>query len=52
VKRFEGYQHDVKEFIKVRRSSGRKIKLIGSEDLERKLLDPELLTKWAHLTIV
>ena len=51
VKRFESYQHNVKEFIKIRPSPGRKIKVIGSAVIEQKLLDPVLLTKWAHLTL-
>ena len=51
MRRFEGYDHNVSEFIKIRRSPGRKIKVIGSEAIERKLLDPSTLTKWAHLTI-
>jgi hypothetical protein len=51
VKRFESYQHNIKEFIKIRPSPGRKIKVIGSAVIETKLLDPVLLTKWAHLTL-
>lgn len=51
LKRFESYHHNISEFIKYRPSSGRKIKVIGSEVIERKLLDSVLLTKWAHLTI-
>ena len=52
LRRFEDYQQDVKAFLKVRHSPGRPLKVIGSDAIERKLLDPITLTKWAHLTIL
>jgi transposase len=51
LRRFDASQHDVKAFLKKQHRPGAPRKLVGSKAIERKLLDPVTLTKWAHLTI-
>ena len=39
------------DFLKTKPRFGRPIKIIGSEDLQTKLLSESILKRWAHLSI-
>ena len=51
LKRFNAGNCNVEEFLKPQRRPGPAIKVIGSKAIEKRLMDPDLLAKWAHLTI-
>jgi hypothetical protein len=48
---FKKFLFNVELFLKQGKTTGPKIKLIGSEAVEKQLLSPQLLSKWTHLTL-
>ena len=49
--KFQRCNYNMIDFLKTKQRFGRPIKIIGSEDLQAKLLSESSLKRWAHLSI-